>query len=356
MIASLHIIGSREMGGAERWFLRLVDALSAAGNPVEALVRRGSELARHAGGRIAFAQLPMRTVWDPLSRWQVTRHALRSAAPVVQTYMGRATRLTHLPANSGKVHVARLGGYYKLAPFMHAHAWIGNTRSLCDWMIRNGLPAARVHHITNFAEPAGQVAPETVDALRKTIGARDDDWLILHPARFVPVKGHDVLLDAFARLPEAIAGRRPRLILLGGGALSERLHAQARALGIDARITWAGWQQDPAPWFRLCDMVAFPSREAETLGNVILEAWTYGRPLVATAFRGAREIVRAGEDACLVPCDDSVALSAALEEVIRSDVLRAALVERGRARIAQDFSASVIVRQYQELYARLVAG
>jgi glycosyltransferase involved in cell wall biosynthesis len=353
-IPSLHVIGSREMGGAERWFVRFLDALAAAGNPVEALVRRDSELARRRASGIPYAELPMRTVWDPLSHWQVTRYAMRSRAPIVQTYMGRATRLTHLTGSRGKVHVARLGGYYKLAPFAHAHAWVGNTRGVCDWMIRNGLPADRVFHITNFAEPARDIAEDHIATLRRAIDARDDDWLILHPARFVRVKGHDVLLEAFARLPAIVEGRRTRLILLGDGGLSQSLHAQASSLGIDQRIVWAGWQHDPAPWFRLCDMVVFPSRDEETLGNVILEAWAYGKPLVTSAFRGAREIVRPDDDASMVPCEDPAALAEGMGALLQSPAQRAALVMRGTDRLAREFSPSVIVKQYQELYAWLV--
>ncbi|HZP88206.1 MAG TPA: glycosyltransferase [Burkholderiales bacterium] len=356
MIASLHIIGSRELGGAERWFLRFITALAAAGSPVQALVRGTSELALAQPKHLTLATLPMRTVWDPLSRWQVSRFALRSTAPIVQTYMGRATRLTHLPRGRGKVHVARLGGYYKLAPFRHAHVWIGNTRGLCDWMIQQGLSAQQVFHITNFAEPARPVPRSEIDRLRSRIAAREDDWLILHPARFVKVKGHDTLLEAFARLPAQIDGRRLRLILLGDGGLRDELLARARQLAIDERVVWAGWQRDPAPWFHLCDMVVFPSRDEETLGNVVLEAWAYARPLVATRFRGAREIVRPDEDAVLVPCGDASALAGAIAETIRSGERRATLVANGLQRIERDFSEPVIVGQYQALYAKLAAN
>lgn len=350
---SLHIIASKEMGGAERWFARFLAAMQRHGAPVEAVVRRGSDLAAHHLDGLPVDALPLRTVWDPLSRYEVSRRIARSDAPIVQTYMGRATRLTHLAPGRGKVHVSRLGGYYRLPPFAHAHAWVGNTRGLCDWMIQGGLPADRVFHITNFADPARDVAEAELDALRRRIDLRADDCLLLTAGRLIEVKGHRHLLDAFARLPRDIDGRRLRLAVLGDGPLRAPLADQARQLGIDDRVLWAGWQHDPAPWFHLADMVVFPSRDAETLGNVILEAWAYGKPLIATAFRGAREIARHGDDAWVVPCDDAAALAAGIEQVLRDPALQGRMVERGFDRIRRDFSEESVVAQYRALYAWL---
>ncbi|MBS0552217.1 MAG: glycosyltransferase [Proteobacteria bacterium] len=353
-LKSLHLIGSAHMGGAERWFTRFLSAMVRHGEPVEAVVRRGSELARHHLQDVPHRELGFRTVWDPLSRFEVSRLIARSDAPIVQTYMGRATRLTHLKPGRGKVHLSRLGGYYKLTPFRHAHAWIGNTRGLCDWMIQGGLPASRVFHITNFADPAKPVPEAELAALRRQIDVRPDDWLMVTAGRLIDVKGHRFLVDALGRLPAEINGKRLRLVVLGDGGLRDALEAQAKQAGVADRILWAGWQQDPAPWFHIADMVVFPSRDAETLGNVILEAWAYGKPLVATAFRGAREIARHGEDAWVVPCDNGAALAAGMEHVIRAPELQRQMVANGLARIERDFSESAIIGQYRALYAQLL--
>ncbi|MEN8176766.1 MAG: glycosyltransferase, partial [Pseudomonadota bacterium] len=300
-------------------------------------------------------ELPLRTVWDPLSRHEVRREVRRVDAPLVQTYMGRATRLTHLPRKSGYVHVARLGGYYKLDGYRHADAWIGNTRGLCDWLVANGMPADRVFHIYNFADLPPSVEQADLVALRHALGARDDDWLMLTSGRFVEVKGQRYALEALARMPAEVAGRRPRLLLLGDGPLGEALRRQAETLDIQERIIWAGWQQQPAPYYHLADMVVFPSRDGETLGNVILEAWAYRKPLVTAAFRGAREIARHGEDALVVPCDDPAALADAMERLTRDGALQQALTAQGAGRLEAEFSKEVIVGQYRALYRELIS-
>jgi len=353
---SLHIIGSKQMGGAERWFLRFLHALKAREHDVLAVVRRGSELDSDLLAGLRAAALPLRTVWDPLSRWEVSRLIRRERPAIVQTYMGRATRLTHIDPRSGIVHVSRLGGYYKLDGYRHAHAWIANTRGLCDYLVRAGFPHDRVFHIYNFAEPVRPVDPQVVATLRARLALQPDELLLLTPGRFVPVKGQRTLLDALARLPAQLDGRRLRLAMLGDGPLLRELRGQARAAGIEDRIVWAGWQADTAPWYALADLVVFPSREPETLGNVVLEAWAHGRPLVTTLFRGAREITTHGEDAWCVPCEDPAALAEGLRRVIADPALQRQLVAGGRATLERNFSEPAVMSQYEQLYRQLTAA
>ncbi len=352
---TLQLVGSKALGGAERWFLRFTAALAAQGARAELGIRRGSELE----GLVAQAaplpvhRLPYLSVWDPWSRLAVSRLIRRVRPDLVQTYMGRATRLAHIRPGRGPIHVARLGGYYRLDPYRQAHAWIGNTRGLCDWMLAQGLPAGRVFHIYNFAEPAHPVPETEVAVLRLDLGLPTDAWVLLCPGRFVPVKGQADLLEALARLPREIGGRRLRLILLGDGVLRPALEAQARRLGIADLLVWPGWRTDPGPFFRLADLVVFPSLEEETLGNVILEAWAWQRPLVTSLFRGAREIARHGADAWCVPCGDPPALARGIRTLLEDPALAAALVAEGERRVRAEFGRGPILAQYLDLYRQL---
>ena len=353
---SLQLVGSKALGGAERWFIRFAAALGEIGAQAGLGIRRGSDLDRldsGALGGLPLHRLPFLSVWDPWSRVAVSRLIRQVRPEIVQTYMGRATRLTHLRPGPGPVHIARLGGYYQLSPYRHAHAWIGNTRGLCDWMIRQGLPADRVFHIYNFAERARPVAEGEVAALRNRLNLPADAWVLLTPGRLVTVKGHATLLEALATLPAEVAGRPLRLVLLGDGVLRGELERLACHLGIGGRVVWAGWHTDPGPFFRLADLVVFPSLEEETLGNVILEAWAWGRPLVTSLFRGAREIAHHGTDAWCVPCGEPGALAAGIQAVLRDPDLAAALVEQGGHRVTAEFGREAILGEYRDLYRHL---
>jgi len=349
---SLQMVGSKRLGGAERWFCRFSAALAEFGIPAELAVRAGSELER-LDLALPLHRLPFRTVWDLISRSAVSRLMRRIRPDIVQTYMGRATRMTRLESGTGPVHIARLGGYYRLHPYRHAHAWIGNTKGLCDWMVQQGLPANRVFHIYNFVDPPRPHTPERVAMLRKALDIPMDAWVLLTAGRLVPVKGHVHLLEALSLLSAEIGGRPLYLVLLGDGVLGPGLMAQAAQAGLNRRILWAGWQPDPAPYYQLADLVVFPSHEEETLGNVILEAWAWSKPLVTSRFRGAREIAHHGEDAWCVPCADGPALARGIEQVLQDPRLRAAMVAQGQRRVRKAFGRRVIMDRYLELYREL---
>jgi glycosyltransferase involved in cell wall biosynthesis len=356
-IETLHIIGSKTMGGAERWFLRFTAALAVGGRTgVRVAVRRDTEMARQAAlvhGEVE--ALPLRTVWDPLSRRQVGRTVRRLAPDLVQTYMGRATRLTRLgrPGRGGPVHVARLGGYYKLSGYRHAHAWIGNTKGLCDYLARGGLPADRVYQIYNFQDIPARRSNRELKALRRGLGLPESAWVLLAPGRLIPVKGHRYLVEAMARLPAEIDARPLRLVMLGEGTLRESLQEQARGLGVEGRLIWTGWRTDPDPFYQLADLVVFPSLERETFGNVVVEAWSHGRPLVTTEFLGALEITRHGE-VWRVPCRNPGALAEGIRTLLQDRGLAGELVAKGLRRVGGEFSREVILGRYRELYERLL--
>jgi glycosyltransferase involved in cell wall biosynthesis len=349
---AVHIIGSKTLGGAERFFLRLVHALNDRMD-ITAILRKGSEVTGVMGKASRFSELPMRTVWDPFSRMEISREINKIGPDIVQTYMGRATRLTRIPSGKGIVHVARLGGYYRLDCYRHAHAWIGNTKGVCDFLIRNGFSTERVFCIGNFIDPPVLKKKEEIMAFRRSLNIPDDALMLMAAGRFIEIKGYDHLIKAFSMLPDTIQGKRPWLLLVGDGPLYSGLKGLAESLSAAERITWTGWRNDPDPFYQIADLVVFPSLEMETLGNVILEAWAHGKPILVTKFRGAVEITRHGLDAWQVPCEDPASLSRGILKVLNDDSLMTDISREGHRRSVNEFGREVIVSQYLELYKYL---
>ncbi len=351
-VSSLHVIGGRKLGGAERFFVRLVNALAARGQPVAALIVAGGEIDAALSPEVLRHHAPMLGVWDLWSRVHIRRIA--TDYDIVQTYMGRATRLTHLPRGRRPVHLARLGGYYNLKGYRHAHAWVGNTQGIRDWLVQAGLPPERVFYIGNFVDPVTPASPRLLEDMRRELGLPRQARVILGLGRLHPNKGFADLLAAFARLPTDLDGRPLWLVMVGDGPQSQTLRQEAERLGIAERVAWAGWRYDPGPWYQLADVFVCPSRH-EPLGNVILEAWANATPVVATCAAGPAELIEDGRDGFLVPVADPAGLAQGIRQALCLDAAaRQALVSAGRAKLEARFGEAAIVGAYIELYRRLI--
>lgn len=355
-ITTMHVIGSRQFGGAERFFLRLVSALRDAGHPTVAVARRDTPIAEaldRLGGRNHF--LSFANSWDFATRGAL-RGLLRYYRPaVVQTYMGRATRLMRKPRGLPSFHVARLGGYYRIdGYYRHCDAWIGNTRGLHRYLLEQGLPPARCKMIGNFVAPASRPAPSDRIALRHRYGIPADATLLVAVGRMIEKKGFQDLLPAVAMLCGEFRGLH--LLLVGDGPSRPELEAKARDLGIAERVHWAGWQTDPDAHYACSDVFVCPSRH-EPLGNVILEAWSHGLPLVSTRSDGAAELVRDGESGILCDPGSPGALAAGIRQML--EMPREARERLGRAgldALRREHSQEAVTNRYLAFYRELTQG
>jgi glycosyltransferase involved in cell wall biosynthesis len=264
--------------------------------------------------------------------------------------MGRATRLTHLPRGKKPVHIARLGGYYNLKGYRHAHAWIGNTKGICDYLTKEGLPPERVFHIGNFVDTAPPVEPQELFSLKEEWAIPIDAYIVLGLGRLHPNKGFDQLLNAFSKLPDNLHNRPLHLVIVGDGPLNEELRNAANQLGISNRVTWAGWQYNPSPWYQMANVFVCSSRH-EPLGNVILEAWANKTPVISTMSEGPLEIITPNEDALLVPLNNLEHLTASIRETIElDDAHKNKMTNAGFAKLNSSFSEEAIVSMYINMY------
>lgn len=354
--ASVHIIGSKQFGGAERFFVRLVEALHGRGHEVIAVHRTVSRVGKVLDPDIPRVELPMfNNIWDRYSPYRIRSLVKHRRPDIVQTYMGRATCMTHLPAKSKSIQVARLGGFYKIKGYYeHAHAWVANSRELRDYLMEQGLPADRIYRIGNFVDIFPPVTETELDALRRSYRIPADAILIFSLGRLIGIKGFDDLLNAFSRLPAEVGGRPLWLMIVGDGPLRAALARRAEQLQIDDRVCWPGWQDDPQPFYDLAAVFVCPSTR-ETLGNVILEAWAHRLPVVSTATSGARELVREGENGLLTPCADPGALAGRLLTLIREGESGwSKLAENGLKTLSENHSQQSVVSAYLEMYRELM--
>jgi glycosyltransferase involved in cell wall biosynthesis len=203
-----------------------------------------------------------------------------------------------------------------------------------------GIPAA-VHPLP----PDRLELPERAPA-RRRLGLPDGATAFLAFGLLRPYKGTDLLLEAFARLPEG----RPAVLLLAGepwGALAADLRRRLAGRVI-AALHWIPEEEAPR-WFAAADVAVLPYRAA-TGSAVAAQALGAGLPVIASRIGGLAEAVEDGTSGVLVPPGDVAALARALERLLepgeRTRLARGA--ERAAARSNWDSYAATLVELVEE--------
>ncbi|PZQ61348.1 MAG: glycosyl transferase [Phenylobacterium zucineum] len=334
----LHLLGTAGEGGAETYFVDLVEALSHAGLPQAAAIRGNPR--REA--RLKSAGVPTRVLRfggpiDILTRPATAGFAALNRTKVALAWMNRAAR--HTPRGPW-ARIGRLGGYYSLKYYKGFDHLVANTEDIAEWVVGQGWPAGRVSCIPNFA-----AAPPVAEPVaRASLDTPQDAPLLLAMGRLHENKAHDVALQALAELPEAF------LWIAGVGPLEAKLKGMAEALGVSSRVRFLGWRTDASALYRTADLCVFPSR-FEPLGNVVIQSWAHGLPVIAAESQGPKGLIQDGRDGRLVPVDDPSALAAAVRDLLGDPARRAALAAAGARRVEAEFSEGAVVSQWKTLFA-----
>lgn len=168
-------------------------------------------------------------------------------------------------------------------------------------------------------------------ALRKELGLRSDDRVVMFSGKLIESKQPRALLDAFLALEDAHAV----LVIAGDGPEKPALLARAAGVGERVRfLPFANQSEMPARYL-LADLFVLPSRGFyETWGLAVNEAMRMGVPCVVSTHVGCqRDLVTNGETGWVFPAGDDVALAAKLGEAlsalrIHGDRIRAAVTQR----------------------------
>ena len=200
--------------------------------------------------------------------------------------------------------------------------------------------------IHNFFEPRPpQHSRETV---RRELGLRDDEALILHSSNLRPLKRIDLLLETFARIRAADSSK---LLILAGGKFGP-FADKVRRLGLEKRVIVRENVNIIEDYLQSADLALITS-DTESFCLSILEAMFFACPSVATNVGGIPEVIENGITGLLAPAGNAEALSHVVESLIRDPARRAAMGQAAKARARTKFSADLIVPQYEALYRQV---
>jgi glycosyltransferase involved in cell wall biosynthesis len=383
-IRVLRVIARLNMGGPALHVTYLARGLAARGYETTLVagdVGRGEQsmafVAERAG--VEVVRLPglsreVSPVRDAVAAWRVARIIRRVRPDVVHTHpakagaIGRAAALLAGPGRRPVVvhtfHGHVLRGYFGTMGTLLFRAIETALARVTDRLIavspevRDELVGLRVAPREKFSvvrlgielEPRVRFEGDATE-VRRRHGIPADKFVVGWFGRMTAVKRTDDLLTMLAGVRER--GIDALLLLVGDGDDRVRLEQRAHDLGLARSCLFAGYQEDVAPWYAICDVVVLTSA-SEGTPVTIIEALAAARPVVATRVGGVPDVVDEGETGFLVRPRDTHALAERLEILARDPERRFAMGEAGRQRMLERYAVDRLVSDVDALYRELL--
>lgn len=189
--------------------------------------------------------------------------------------------------------------------------------------------------------------------VRRELGVRDGEVLILAVGSLVPRKGHMVLLRALQRLASGGLTVPWRLAIAAGpgGPERPRLEAFASEHGMADRVHILEYRSDVPDLQAAADLFAMPSLW-EGFPLAILEAMLAGTPVIASQVSGIPEAIVHEQHGLLTPPGDVAALAEGLRRLLTDRGLRERLARGARERARREFTVEGMTGAYERLYLR----
>jgi glycosyltransferase involved in cell wall biosynthesis len=268
------------------------------------------------------------------------------------------TRGLGLPILSSRRNLGQ--GYWhsrrQLAMLRRLNAWcagfVTNSEAVARYTVEaEGVPADRIALVPNAVDTTRfrPASPEERAAFRRSLDIPPDAVAVGCVSNLRPIKGVDVLIEAWPRVRQQSS--RALLLLAGDGSRREALKERTRELGVSDSVRFLGSRPDVPEVLRGLDLAVLPSR-GESFSNSLLEFMAAGLPPVATRVGGNAELIESARLGRLVPSEDPASLAGAVLELAEDGALRRDIgIEARRHAVARHALAVVLERWYAVLEA-----
>jgi glycosyltransferase involved in cell wall biosynthesis len=166
---------------------------------------------------------------------------------------------------------------------------------------------------------------------------------------YIPSKGILDLIEAASILvKEGVSNFS--VVICGKGNLDNEINGMIRALNLESIVTNAGWVtgEEKKRRFKDADVFVLPSYR-EGMPIVILEAFSFGLPVISTRIAGIPEIIEDGKNGFLIEPGDVMALAKNIQEMILDKEMRNRIAEQNYKH-AEYFAAGKIAKEWKDVY------
>ncbi|MDA5192500.1 glycosyltransferase family 4 protein [Govanella unica] len=165
-------------------------------------------------------------------------------------------------------------------------------------------------------------------------------------------KGHLQFLDVVSRVCAEIPN--VHFTFVGRDDLGGRLQQEITARGLSTVITLAGYQDQPAPFLQRASIFVLPSLTTEGTPTSILEAFSFGLPVVAYKIGGIPELVANDQDGFLIEPGNAGKMADALIKMIKNPELAVTMGRSGQQKITTHFTLSASADKHNDYWHSLL--
>lgn len=279
-------------------------------------------------------------------------HAPNMLASICALFIGHKTRLlVHWHSDVlKKGFIARLLLPLERALLKRADGIVATSPTYAE----ASQPLAPFRHkvaVVPLGVPDTKPQGSDTETLPSAIAARvEGKRIILAVGRLVPYKGFDVLIKAAQHIAQDAI-----VVIVGGGPLQQDLGQAVTSAGVADRVVLTGRLDEASlhSLFNQASLYCLPSNnKAEAFGVVLLEAMTYGLPIVATNIPGSGVswVNRHNYSGLNVSINDPHALATACNRILGSPELRQRLAQGARQRFLDEFQEETFIHRMIEIY------
>jgi glycosyltransferase involved in cell wall biosynthesis len=189
------------------------------------------------------------------------------------------------------------------------------------------------------------------EKLKKELNLSRGDLILGNVGNLREVKDHHTLILSFSKFSPFFP--QAKLLIIGEGELKSNLLKFRSELGLEDKVFFLGHRDDIPALLNLMDIFILSSR-LEGCSISILEAMASGKTVIATRVGGNPELVLDGKTGFLVPSVEPDNLSDCIIRLLNDEKLRKKMGEEGRKRVKVKFSREMMVKNYEELYSKIL--
>jgi glycosyltransferase involved in cell wall biosynthesis len=360
----LQVIGGGEFGGAERHLLTLMRLLDRElFSPVLLCLCEGPFAEQCRAEGIETHEIIMRHKLD-LATVKPIRQLIESEGiDLVHTHGVRANLVARTASRQAAVPVVTT--FHSMLRYDYQSRWeaytariltlltngktdcfIAVSRAIKEDLIRMGVPEAKITVIYNGLDQARLSASSPNPDIKEQLQIDPGKRVLAVVGRLHSVKGQSYFLEA----AQLLLPRFPDLLflLIGEGPDRPAIEQKIKDLKLEQNVFMTGFYPRMNDLYPAIDILCMPSL-MEGLPFVLLEAMSFGIPVIASRVGGIPEIVRDKINGLLVSSRDSAELARAMSELLSDRELAARLAANGRETV-QEFTLTNMARKTEAVY------